>query len=185
MARHKSRTMVTKTQFRPSDVCLAEVIKHLPNDRVLYIGSLVGWMFIGTKKEFERKADLVFAYYKEKTVELMKRIDCDIKHCGKGRDDLRNRYEAYKNNVAIKSKLCIPFKDRRVCIVYEHKRAPGTAIIVEGKEAATSWTMEEYKKWESINLQQEKLDTELPIEVLKNTSRTMGYQLKNFQSSAK
>lgn len=142
---------------------LDKLVKEIKNDNeILHIGSGAGFIFIGTKKEYDQQIDGVskhcYDFYKsippakEKSI-LSAAIEiAKLKRDHKYKSELVKKAEKisklYNSKIAAEDyiKIFKPLRNRKVLEVYPRIQKDGSCIIVEGIEQGKYWDKSEWDK---------------------------------------
>ena len=145
------------------EIKLDKLVKEIENDNeVLHIGSGTGFVFIGTRKEYDQQIDVVskrcYDFYKsippnrEKSI-LSAAIEiAKLKRNYKYRSELVKIAEKitklYNSKIAAEDyiKVFKPLRNRKVLEVYPRIQKDGICIILEGIEQGKYWDKSEWDK---------------------------------------
>lgn len=109
---------------------LNEFIETVADDRILYIGSKISFIFIGTKKRWNELNERIYRVHRVKAERLL----------------LGAKTESLKKRYAERLKEMKPFGEREVIAIYPHQSAPGTNVRIEGNEHGGYWFLSEFEK---------------------------------------
>lgn len=133
------------------EIKLDKLVKEIENDNeILHIGSGTGFIFIGTKKEYDQQIDGISKHYfdfyrsiptaREKSILNMAIEIAKLKRDHKYKSELVKIAEKitklYNSKIAAEDyiKIFKPLRKRKVLEVYPRIHKDGICIIVEGME---------------------------------------------------
>lgn len=145
------------------EIKLDKLVKEIESDNeVLHIGSGTGFIFIGTRKEYDQQIDGVSKHYydfyrsiphaREKSI-LNTAIEiAKLKRDHKYKSELIKKVNKittlYNSEIAAEDyiKIFKPLRNRKVLEVYPRIQKDGICIIVEGIEQGRYWDKSEWDK---------------------------------------
>ena len=142
---------------------LDKLVKEIENDNeILHIGSGTGFIFIGTKKEYDQQIDGISKHYfdfyrsiptaREKSILNMAIEIAKLKRDHKYKSKLVKIAEKitklYNSKIAAEDyiKVFKPLRNRKVLEVYPRIQKDGICIILEGIEQGKYWDKSEWDK---------------------------------------
>lgn len=142
---------------------LDELRQKISNDdMILSIGSRSGYMFIGTRQDYDREIDAISTEVKTALEDKLGEVETTIQslqaalvagHTRKGSispDSVRKKLAEFEEKQRVLAEtLAIfkPLREREVIDLYSRINPnDGTCVIVEGGETGEAWFKEEYDK---------------------------------------
>lgn len=132
------------------------------DDTILSVGSKSGYMFIGTRQDYDREIDAISAEVRTVFKDKLEAIEASIQSlriaiaAGRARKDTMSPDMMRKRLAELEKKQQMfieaiatfkPLRERKVIDLYPRINPDdGLCVIVEGKEVGEAWCKEEYDK---------------------------------------
>lgn len=141
---------------------LDEAVQEMGDDVILHIGSESGFVFVGTKKQYEQMIDRISDHYHKFFMEAKNRYTRKIKkYSDKLRElekseyyekELRMITESLRTYKRYLKQICNvlnrfkPMRERAAKEVYKRISKDGIVILIEGDETGKYWNKQEWEK---------------------------------------
>lgn len=142
---------------------LDEAVKEMNDDVIIHIGSASGFVYIGTKQQYDKMIDSISERYHKFFLNAKKRYTRKIKiyygklkaldeqsetyeNCYRMITECIHRYKRYLKQVCGVIDRFKPMRERMVKEIYKRISKDGIVITIQGDEAGKYWDKDEWDR---------------------------------------